>query len=309
MALRLATWAMGTRFELVLDGDGPGLRAAGEAALAEVEECDRLLSLFERDSLVSHLNRWAAERPVRVDLDTFDLLATCADIHAASGGAFDVTVAPLMESHGFRPERSGGAVGGDRIDLDPTARTVRFAREGLRLDLGAIAKGHALDLAAAVLRESGVESALLHGGTSTVVALGAPPGLDGWRVALEPGDDAPCAVLRDEALSVSAQHGRTNARGQGHVMDPRRASPAETTDVVAVVAPSARIADGWSTALLVLGELPASVRDLSVLVGAAAAPDPAGRPRPRRWQRLDRDGPPRAFHHPRSPIPDLHSVR
>lgn len=110
-----------------------------------------------------------------------------------------------------------------------------------------------------MLRSSGVSSALLHGGTSTVVALGAPPGEPGWRVAVEtaPGSGpAPVAVLRDAALSVSAPHGRTLADGSGHVLDPRTGAPAEGPGVAAVIASSARWADAWSTALLVLGALP-----------------------------------------------------
>jgi thiamine biosynthesis lipoprotein len=140
--------------------------------------------------------------------------------------------------------------------LDRAHRTVRF-RRSLTLDFGAIGKGQALDDAAALLREHGVTCALLHGGTSSVVAIGAPPGLRGWRVAL--GGDGAVAVLRDRALSVSAPHGRTVDRGGieiGHVLDPRTGRAAASVALVAVAGGSARSADAWSTALLVEGTRP-----------------------------------------------------
>ena len=116
MILRLATQAMATRFELVLapsaapavNGDEARLRAAGEAALEEIADCDRRLSLFRRDSLLSHVNRNAARAPVRLDADTYALFEACAEVQRLSGGAFDASVAPRMRALGFhadRPER------------------------------------------------------------------------------------------------------------------------------------------------------------------------------------------------------------
>ena len=262
---------MGTRFELVLDGgDEPRLRAAGEEALFEIEDADRRLSLFRRDSLLSHLARSAAARPsqwVRLDADTYALLELCRDVHRASAGAFDPTVAPLMRALGLHDERSQAPlcdlessrarVGGDALELDPSGRRARLARPGAHLDLGAIGKGHALDLAARALREHGVERALLHGGTSSVVALGAPPLAAAWRVRLGSGPGAPVAALRDTSLSLSAPLGRTVA-GEGgavvgHVLDPRSGRPARRFAAVAVVTPCAAAADAWSTAVLVGG--------------------------------------------------------
>ncbi|MEW6073044.1 MAG: FAD:protein FMN transferase [Planctomycetota bacterium] len=263
MILRQATFAMGTRFELVLAGeDGVRLRAAGEAALEEIEEQDRLLSLFHRSSLLARINRTAHATPVRLDADTFELFATALAVERDAGGAFDVTVAWRMRKEGFHPgsqlgppPRAGAPRG--RIALDPAARTVSFTTPGVAVDLGGIAKGHALDLAARALRAAGIRTALLHGGTSAAVAIGAPPGAPGWRVAL-PGRGAPVVVLRDAALSVSAARGRTRSDGAGHVLDPRTGGFAPTDLTTAVHAPSARLADAWSTALLA-GARPATL--------------------------------------------------
>ena len=254
MILRLATHAMGTRFELVLaGGDEPRLRAAGEAAIEEIEEQDRRLSLFGASSLVARVNRLAHAEPVLLDADTFELFRCALEVREATGGAFDVTVADRMAERGFH---TGSHVGSSprsepgRIELDAERRTIRLPDPGTAVDLGGIAKGHALDLAAEVLREAGVEDALVHGGTSSVIALGAPPDAPGWRVAL--GDEsAPVAVLRDAGLAVSAARGRTLDDGSGHVLDPRDGSSVPADRISAVHAPSARLANAFSTALLV----------------------------------------------------------
>jgi thiamine biosynthesis lipoprotein len=166
------------------------------------------------------------------------------------------------------------------VELDPEQLTVRFARQGVMLDLGAIGKGYAVERAADILREAGVASALLHGGTSTVYALGHPPEAECWKVAVEAprrgGDGPPAGAprgmqarrsgapapplatvpLRDQALSVSAVWGRSfPAAGKtfGHVLDPRTGQPASGAVLAAVVLPSATETDALSTALLVLG--------------------------------------------------------
>ena len=285
MPLRLATHACGTRFELVLGGESPRLRAAGEAALRAVEDVDRRLSLFRRDSLLAHVCRTAARTPVRLDADTFELLELCAAVHRASGGAFDPTVAPLMRAlalHGTRsqapdvpPAEARARVGFDAVRLDAATRRVALDRDGVWLDLGAVGKGHALDLAARELREAGVARALLHGGTSTVLALGAPPDAEGWRVRIGSGPEAPVVVLRDAALSVSAPRAGTD-----HVLDPRTGAPSAAARYAAVLttgalaADAAARADAWSTALLATGDADAVPGDLETLTPPLALSAP-----------------------------------
>lgn len=244
--LRLAVGAMGTRFELVLLAGRGELRAAGEAAIDEIETWHRRLSRFAPDSLVSHINREAARAPVRLDRDTFELLQDAVDVWRASDGAFDITVAPAMTS-------DAGAL---RMDAD--AWTIAFASPDMSIDLGGIGKGHALDCAARILREAGVACALLHGGTSSIVAIGAPEGSDGWRVALPSGGDERTVALRDAAISVSDPFGPREARREAsHIMNPGQAAPVAESIRASVVGPSARLADAWSTALVVLGRVPA----------------------------------------------------
>jgi len=269
-----ARGAMGTRFEIVLPGeDHARLRAAAEAALDEVERLEAQLSLYREESELSGLNAGAAAGPVRVEPRLFALLEEAVRIARETGGAFDPTVAPLVRAWGFAG--GGGhpadpasvaaareATGFHLLELDRRAVTIRFRRPGVELDLGAIGKGYALERAVETLEDAGIGAALLHAGTSSIQALGAPPGERAWPVGIRDPrateEDAPAAVatLRDTALSVSAPHGRAFREGDrlyGHVLDPRSGEPARSALLAAVRHRSATLTDALSTALLVLG--------------------------------------------------------
>ncbi len=267
---------MATRFELVLHGENAAsLRAAGEEALAEVERIENQLSLYRPGSEIAQVNARAVREAVLVSPEVFSLLQHAAKLSDETGGAFDITIAPLVRCWGFMgangkmptPEEVAGArekVGMRHVQLDVVNRTVRFAREGVMLDLGAIGKGYAVERGAEILREAGVTSALFHGGTSTVYAIGSPPDAAAWRVAFDaPPTSAevlfpklPDMRLRDEAMSVSAIWGRSfqsENKTFGHVIDPRTGQPVAYALLSAVVLPSATATDALSTALLTLG--------------------------------------------------------
>ncbi len=290
----LARNAMATRFELVLHGENASrLRAAGEEALAEVDRLEARLSLYRPSSEIARVNAQAARQPVRVSPPVFRLLQHAQQLHRETGGAFDVALAPLVCCWGFMdggrrvpgPAEIAAArqrAGFGHVMLDEADFTVRFDREGVMIDLGAIGKGFAIDRAADILREAGLTSALLHGGTSTVYGLGCPPDSEGWKVAIAEAPDAPklqaAVVLRDNALSVSAIWARSfEAEGRkfGHVIDPRTGQPVNNTVLAAVGLPSATETDALSTALLVMGleghEAIAKLRpDMRTLVMAGA---------------------------------------
>jgi thiamine biosynthesis lipoprotein len=254
---------MATRFEFVLHGaNAAALRAAAEEALDEVDRLENLLSLYRPHTDIARLNAGAAAGPVRIAPETFRLLKRAVALSAATRGAFDVTAGALVRAWGFLGGSGAAAdpaalavaracVGSDRLELDEANFTIRFTRPGVLVDLGSIGKGYALDRAAGLLRDAGVTSALLHGGTSTVIALGQPPDAAAWKVALPEGSSV---ALRDESLSVSAGWGKsfTDAAGRelGHVLDPRRGEPVGGRRWAAVVAPSATDSDGLSTAAL-----------------------------------------------------------
>jgi len=269
--LTLARNAMATRFELVLSGADPvTLRAAGEAALDEIDRLEGQLSLYRPSSEIAHVNARAAIEPVRVSPPVFRLLELAKRLTAETGGAFDITIAPLVRCWGFMggtghlpdPEdiaKARARVGIQLVHLDADQFTVRFERPGVMLDLGAIGKGYAVEQAVDVLREAGITSALLHGGTSTVFGLGAPETEPGWKVAIEnprTGGLFATVVLREAALSVSAVWGRSfesGGRSYGHVLDPRTGQPTTAAALAAIVLPSATETDALSTALLTRG--------------------------------------------------------
>jgi thiamine biosynthesis lipoprotein len=261
---------MRTRFEIVLadERDEGELRAAGEEALDEIERVEMDLSAYRRDAVLFGVNAFAADGPVQVDPVLFGFLSRAGALSQALGGAFDPTVGPLVRYH-----RAGGgddpaalaaaraAVGfAAHVRLDPATSTVAFTRPGVMLDAGALGKGYALARAASILGDVGIDRALLHGGTSSVLALGPPPALPAWQVAVQhpsiPGDRLATVALLRSSLSVSSIFGRTTTRGgrsAGHVIDPRSGEPVAHTHLAAVVGADATDVEAISTALLVLG--------------------------------------------------------
>jgi thiamine biosynthesis lipoprotein len=143
------------------------------------------------------------------------------------------------------------------VSLEPEARTVKFERPGIGLDFGGIGKGYAVDEAISILKETGVERGLLHGGTSTVVGFGPDPWMIGVPYPGETEEMLAIVSLKNTALSVSAVWGKSfdfEGRTYGHVLDPRVGRPVEGAVLAAAVLPSATEADALSTALLVLGD-------------------------------------------------------
>ncbi|MCI0739900.1 MAG: FAD:protein FMN transferase, partial [Gemmataceae bacterium] len=230
---------------------------------------------YRPDSEVAHLNARAGREWVQVEPALFRLLERAKELSAATRGAFDITIGPLMRCWGFvggrgkRPSRKALAaarqvVGTHLIELDAEGFRVHYARVGVMIDLGAIGKGYAIENAVELLRAAGVTSGIIHGGTSTVYGIGKPPDAEAWRVAVEAAPAKPegdpelveIVELRDAALSVSAVWGKSfQSQGKtlGHIIDPRTGCPAENADLAAVVSNSPTDSDALSTALLTVG--------------------------------------------------------
>jgi len=251
--------------------DAAALRAAVAESLEEVERIDRLMSHYRPASPLSRLNREAADGPVAVEPELFDFIATCLRWSRESDGAFDVTVGPLMKAWGFFQDEgrvpdaptlaaARAAVGYRHVRLDESARTVRFDRPGVELDLGGIGKGYAVDRVVALLRRRGVSSALVNLGGSSVYGFGVPPGRRAWSVAVQdptdPGKAALTVDLRDRALSVAGGTTRFFERDgvrYSHIMDPRTGGPVQGVLGVAVLTETATDGDALDDVLFVLG--------------------------------------------------------
>ncbi len=237
-----------------------------EAAFAALREVDATMSLYREDSELVRVNARAADHPEPVDAPLFALLVRARELGIESDGAFDVTVLPLLRLWGAYPELgylgagSRTAVGIEGLRLDAAARTVGFARPGMGLDLGGIAKGCALDRARAALATRGVDRARLDLGGDLAFVGAGPQGV--WRAAVRDPDapDRPLGVLvvgADASLSTSGNYERDFARegwrARSHLYDPRTGRPVTRDVAVTVWSPDATAADALSTALVVLG--------------------------------------------------------
>jgi thiamine biosynthesis lipoprotein len=272
---------MATRFEFVLAGQNETqLRAVGEEAFDEIDRIEAQLSLYRPSSEIAQVNARAADEPVAVSPPVFELILRARVLWEVTAGSFDITVAPLVRCWGFmkgsgsRPDdeaiaEARAAVGMKMLELDEGNGSIRFSRPGMMLDLGSVGKGYALDMAAQVLRDAGIANALLHGGTSTIYAIGLSPEGSPWKVAIEkpwletetsaPAEAPVLSVLdlSNQALSVSAPKGKSfilDGKRYGHVIDPRTGWPAKNALLGAAVLDSAADSDALSTAVLLASE-------------------------------------------------------
>jgi FAD:protein FMN transferase len=262
---------MGTYCEIQVAHPDPSFaQQAIRRAFDEMERVDRLLSNYDLQSELSALNREAFRSPVRVSDELFEFVLQCRAFHDATEKAFDPTVGPLVRAWGFftaHPEKprdqdiaaAKARSGFDKVQVNHAARTISYTAPGVELDSGGIGKGYAVDRAVKVLRDAGVEAALVSAGGSTLYALGSPPGRAGWRIALKnPADpQRPIAVVElcGSSLStsgVSEKSVQSGDRRYSHIFSPRTGEPVEGMCQVTVVAPGATESDALTKAAFVL---------------------------------------------------------
>lgn len=264
--------AMGTTFTVAAYGrDAAYLAEVVDEVFEEIDRLDEQMSNYRPESELSVINRQAAIREVIVEPELFHLLQDSLRFSAETDGTFDITVGPLMKHWGFF-QRQGRVpspaeiaqvlktIGYAHVKLDSARRTVRFDESGIELDLGGIAKGYAVDRAAAILRASHVDIALVSSGTSSIYALGSPPGQRGWTVTVrdpyEAGRAADVFHLQNYSLSTSGCYEKFfNIRGKTycHIMDPRTGRPVEKMLSAAVLAPSTTQSDALTKPFFIWG--------------------------------------------------------
>ena len=282
--------ALGTTWSVKVSEPPPGLgepqaRQAVAAALAQV---DAQMSTYREDSELSRFNRAQSTDWLPVSPDTVAVVAEAQRIAALSQGALDVTVGPLVNLWGFGPDpipdevpdAAAVASARERVGYEMLAYrlqppALRKARPDLYVDLSAIAKGYAVDRAAAALERHGATDYLVEVG-GELRSRGRSPRGDGWRVAIErpiPGQRTVERVILpgDNGLATSGDYRHyfeQDGRRYSHTIDPSTGQPiAHTLASVTVVHPSATTADGLATALLVLG--PERGAELSQALGLA----------------------------------------
>jgi len=254
---RFSHFAMSTLFEIMIGGlEEEYAGQAARAAFAEIDRIERLFTRFDPGSEISRINRLAPGESVSVGVETYECLMLADEIREATAGAFDINVRGLIKYDSARPGprlvpiRTAQGFEAGPGDLPGGPSSAR-----LDLDLGGIGKGYALDRVLDVLSDWSVEDALIHGGTSTAVAIGTSPGAGspkrGWPVRA--GGDwsiagAPeCLRISGRAVSGSG----TEVKGP-HILDPRRGGPAAGHAAAWASHPSAAASDALSTAFMVM---------------------------------------------------------
>jgi thiamine biosynthesis lipoprotein len=259
---------MGTRIYVQLWSEDP---AAGndaiEAVMAEMRRIDNLMSHYKPESQLSQINARANREPVQVDPELFDLIKLSTHYSQITEGAFDITYASVgylydypLHIHPTEAQIRSAlpAVNWRNMQLDEAQHSVRFEHPGMRIDLGGIGKGYAVDRGVAILKARGIEHAVVTAGGDTRIIgdrMGRP-----WLVAIRHPDDPKKVITRiplsNSALSTSGDYERyfdENGVRYHHIIDPRTGHSASKVRSATILAPTATQTDGMSKTAFVLG--------------------------------------------------------
>lgn len=259
---------MGTRCAVELwSEDRSRGQAAIDAVFAEFRRIDAAMSTFKPTSELSRVNAEAARAPVKISRELYDLLATSIEYSKITRGAFDITYASVGYLYDYRrhlhPDDAAiaaalPAIDYRHIELLPATTAVRFTQPGVRVDLGGIGKGYAVDRGIAVLQAAGIERAMVNAGGDTRIIgdrLGRP-----WVVGIRHPDDEHRVVLRmpitDAAMSTSGDYERffeENGVRYHHILDPKTGRSASKVRSVTIIGPTATRTDALTKSIFVLG--------------------------------------------------------
>ena len=238
-----------------------------EEVFAEAERIDRLMSTYKEDSRISEINRNAATEPVVAGDELFRLIRRSLDISVLTRGAFDITYDSVGQHYDFRnrqrPDEATVAAERELIDfrfveLDQAAGTVSFRQEGVRINLGGIAKGYVVERGVNVLRTNGVRNGIVTaGGDSRLLGdRRGKPWMVGIRDPRKEGELAISVPLENEAISTSGDYERYFVEGDTryhHIIQPSTGEPAGGVHSATVFGPDAVFTDALSTSVFVMG--------------------------------------------------------
>ncbi len=261
-------YIMGTVYEIAAYHESPARASlAIDKAFAEIVRLDAMLSTYKPESALSRVNRTAHFHAEKVPLDLYRVIEESVGYSKLSEGKYDITVAPLVDLwqaalRGDRvpsqeeQEKVRGCVGYQRIELIPPDM-VEFHSSCMRIDVGSVGKGYAVDRAVEILRGNGIRNALVDAGQSTIYAMGAPPGQSAWQVHLrDPSHRVdPTVMLSNNSVSTSEQTPPSLLGNEpaGHIIDPDNGKPLETKYALSIVAKTGTASDALSTTLLLVG--------------------------------------------------------
>jgi len=261
-------YVMGTVFEIVIyDEDLSQADDAARAALDEALRLDAVMSNYKPESELSRMNRSAHFQPVHISHELYEVIEQSLFYSRISDGQFDISVGPLVDL--WKAALAGGplpsvaeqaaalhCVGYQKIELMSPDR-IQFHSDCMRLDLGAIGKGYAVDRMVELLRARGIHRAYIDAGGSTIYAMNTPPGAKAWSVRLRDpsGKLDPEIMLMNSSVSTSEQSAPSVLQGDapGHIVLPGTGKPLQTRYAVSVTTASAAASDALSTTLLLLG--------------------------------------------------------
>lgn len=259
---------MGTRVEIQLwSEDAAAAATLLQQGMAEFDRIEALMSTYIDDSEMTRINRNAAAEPQLVTAELFSLLEKAREISELTDGAFDITYDSVGQFYDFRRRERPDAlqireqlenINYRHVVLDPELLSVAFAVPGVRINLGGIAKGHAVEKVIELLAAAGVEHALASAGGDTRILgqrLDKP-----WVVGIRDPNDANAVFTRmaliDEAISTSGDYERfflEDGVRYHHILSPASGKPVAGVRSVSVIGPSATVTDGLSTSLFVMG--------------------------------------------------------
>ena len=259
---------MGTRIAVQLWSEDPRQAVdAIDAVMADMHRTDELMSTYKPESQLSQVNAHAYERAVQVDADIIDVVQKALEYSRLSDGVFDVTYASVGYLYDYRahqhPTEAQIAAALPGVDyrqvlIDPQARTIRFMKPGMRIDLGGIAKGWAVDRGIEILRRAGIQHAMVNAGGDTALLgdrLGKP-----WVVGIRDPRKAGAVVaripLQDEAISTSGDYERyfeENGQRYHHIIVPGTGKSPDAVRSVTVIGANATRTDGLTKTVFILG--------------------------------------------------------
>ena len=259
---------MGTNIDVEIWHDDPAKgNAALDAVMDEMRRIDVLMSHYKPESQLSKINQRGAKEAVVVDKELFDLIKLSLHFSEITEGAFDITYASVGYLYDYRKhikptegqiEHALPGVNWRHLILDEKTHSVKFAQDGMRIDLGGIAKGYAVDRGIGLLQARGVQHAVVTAGGDTRIIgdrMGRP-----WIVGIRHPDDKSKVVLRlpliDTAMSTSGDYERyfdENGTRYHHIIDPKTGHSASKVRSATILGPTAVQTDGLSKTAFVLG--------------------------------------------------------